>query len=414
MIRRALFFGLVVVAAALFWHETYLAPPLSPAPGAVVATLVGPQDPVVLTATEPPPLAAPPPSIRSLNDGFCDPPDEPRARPHVPLSAAAARIPGVQSALGAAEAARKVKDSAAERAALARALALAPEEPILAFGYGLKAIHSPDYPASIDALSRYLAKVPSDAHITRLRSLLETQVEIQKDFALLRSTRGLSLAYPKDAPEGAIAPHNAERPDAGAALDEIDLALDEAARLTGTERRKELYAVLYRDRSELLAVTCAPAWSGAVYDGTLRIPLDAGKVTGAHLRHETLHAQLIPSIGTSPRWFHEGLAQYFEDRGQFRWRQGFGLMVKNHTYVPFSSLDGSFYVFEQDEDAMLAYDQSAAMLYLLVEREGEAGIARAVSLLKSGAPADQLSSALGLTDTDLLAMLAAKQPPRGG
>ena len=47
-----------------------------------------------------------------------------------------------------------------------------------------------------------------------------------------------------------------------------------------------------------------------------------------HLRPETLHAQLIPSIGTSPRWFHEGLAQYFEDRGQFRWRQGFGLMVE--------------------------------------------------------------------------------------
>jgi hypothetical protein len=255
----------------------------------------------------------------------------------------------------------------------------------LAFGYGLKAIHSPDYVSSIDALGRYLAKVPSDAHITRLRSLLMTQAEIQRDFELLRSRRGLSLAYPKDV---------LSVRDAGAALDEIDVALDEAARLTGTPRRKELYAVLYRDRSELLAVTCAPAWSGAVYDGTLRIPLDAGKVGETHLRHETL-------------------AQYFEDRGQFRWRQGFGLMVKNHTYVPFSSLDGSFYVFEQDEDAMLAYDQSAAMLHLLVAREGEAGIGRAVRLLKSGSAQGQLADALGLSDTDLLALLAAKQPSRG-
>lgn len=404
MIRRALLLGLVVVAAALFWHEAYLVPGPAPASGAVIATLVGPTDPTITTASVAGPSAAPPPPVRSLSDGFCDPPDEPRARPHVPLSSAAAQIPGLPEALEDAEAARKHKDPSAERAALARAWALAPEEPILAFGYGLKAIHSPDYLSSIDALGRYLAKVPSDAHITRLRSLLMTQAEIQRDFELLRSRRGLSLAYPKDV---------LSVRDAGAALDEIDLALDEAARLTGTPRRKELYAVLYRDRSELLAVTCAPAWSGAVYDGTLRIPLDAGKVGETHLRHETLHAQLIPSVGTSPRWFHEGLAQYFEDRGQFRWRQGFGLMVKNHTYVPFSSLDGSFYVFEQDEDAMLAYDQSAAMLHLLVAREGEAGIARAVRLLKSGPAQGQLADALGLSDTDLLALLAAKQPSRG-
>lgn len=403
MIRRALLLGLVVVAAALFWHETYLLPAAAPEP-AVVATLVGRHDLAVPTASEAAALAAPPPPVRSLSDGFCDPPDEPRARPHVPLTAAAARVPGLAEALEAAEAARKHKDTPAERAALARAWALAPEEPILAFGYGLKAVHSPDYLSSIDALGRYLAKVPNDAHINRLRSLLMTQAEIQRDFELLRSRRGLSLAYPKD---------TLSVRDAGAALGEIDLALDEAARLTGTPRRKELYAVLYRDRSELLAVTCAPAWSGAVYDGTLRIPLDAGRVGEAHLRHETLHAQLIPSIGTNPRWFHEGLAQYFEDRGQFRWRPGFGLMVKNQTYVPFSSLDGSFYVFEQDEDAMLAYDQSAAMLHLLVTREGEAGIARAVRLLKSGSAPEQLGEALGLSDAELLTMLAAKQPPRG-
>ena len=75
-------------------------------------------------------------------------------------------------------------------------------------------------------------------------------------------------------------------------------------------RTDELLAVVYREHSELLAVTCVPTWTQGVFDGTLRLhvasltrPAERNRV----VRHEVLHAQVRSGRFAAPQWFHEGL-----------------------------------------------------------------------------------------------------------
>src|SRR5205085_8484046 len=102
--------------------------------------------------------------------------------------------------------------------------------------------------------------------------------------------------------------------DATALLGSIADLLARAARFTGTARRSELTVIVYRHKSDLLAVTCAPGWIGGAFDGTLRLVHARGAAQGGGSRalaHETLHAQLDEWVAQKPKWFHEGLAQYF-------------------------------------------------------------------------------------------------------
>jgi hypothetical protein len=279
----------------------------------------------------------------------------------------------------------------------------APEAADLRRVFGL--VHTSAFSDAAPLLDRYLVAHPDDAQLSRLRSRLRAQTDVQEGFA--RTTRGIvTLAYPPDALGAGDAWNLAGR---------LDDALDEAARLTQTPRRDQLYAVAYRDRSELLAVTCVPSWAIGVYDGTLRLALDTmqnERNKDRELRHEALHAQLGPVVSGAPRWWDEGLAQYFEDHGKLGWNGAFAAMLRNKTYIPFKSLEGTFFVFEGTQDAALAYEQSHAMVQLLVDRQGEAVIARAVEALKSGAAKNGLIAAIDptLSEADLLALLERSQP----
>jgi hypothetical protein len=336
--------------------------------------------------------------LPSLDSAFCDPPDEVAPALSVRSSSVVARIPGMSELLSRSHRAFDAGDEALAREALGAALDLAPEDPRLLRSYGLVAASSPDFLKSIPALERYMKKQPKDARVGRLLMRLRTQADIQRDFETIFEG-GISLAHPKGISDET----------SRAVLREIEQTLSEAAVLTGTPRRNELYAVVYRDRSELIAVSCVRSWAGGLYDGTLRLTLEGGGGESA-LRHESLHAQLVPRTGASPRWFHEGLAQYFEEKGRLRWRPILDTMVKNRTYVPFSSMNASFQEFEQANDAGLGYAQAKAMVYLLVEREGEVGIAHAVSLLRSKTRPEALASALHLNEEDLLRFLEKSQP----
>jgi hypothetical protein len=336
---------------------------------------------------------------QSLDAAFCDPPDEPLPA-LVRTSSSVGRIPGMSELLARAHRAFDAGDDSLGRQALRAALELAPSDPWLLRTYGLAAAPSSDFTKGAAALQEYVRLMPKDRRAARLLLRLQTQAEVQRDFETLVSG-GISLALPKD--------QLSDGESARSILRQIEGALTDAAVLTGTPRRKELYAVVYRDRSELLAVSCARSWTDGLYDGTLRLTVDGGRLEAA-LRHESLHAQLVPRIGASPRWFQEGLAQYLEEGGRFRWRPILGAVVKNHTYIPFSSMNASFQEFEQANDAGLGYAQAKAMVFMLAERDGETGIARAVSLLRAKTPPEALAGALGLTEDDLLRFLERQEP----
>ena len=122
-----------------------------------------------------------------------------------------------------------------------------------------------------------------------------------------------------------------------------------------------------------------------LFDGTLQIIANTTTkdVDVRELRHETLHAQLSPLAPSAPKWFHEGVAQSFarEPPPTKVW----GLMVKNRTWVPFTSLDGSFQAFEGASDAELAYAQAYGLVELMRELGGDASIATARAAFQTGA-----------------------------
>ncbi len=298
------------------------------------------------------------PSLPKLTSGFCEPPNEKQS---------------------------PIKRTATEVQALNRVFSV---------------LHTPAFASAAPLLDAYLAAHTDDLRMSRLRARLRAQIDVQDGFAL-HTLQGVALAYPPDAISAG---------DAWNLVGTITDALNDAAQLTGTVRRETLFAIAYRDRSELLAVTCVQAWAIGVYDGSLRVTLDTLQ-KDRELRHEAMHAQLGPLVHNAPRWWDEGVAQYFEGRGTLRWNEGLALMVRNKTYIPFKSLEGTFSAFEGNEDAALAYDQSHAMVQLLVERQGESVIARAVEFLRSEKKGSLLTALdPELKEADMLAMLERRRP----
>jgi hypothetical protein len=221
-----------------------------------------------------------------------------------------------------------------------------------------------------------------------MRARLEVQRDIQRDYH--RELRdGITVLRPEAV--------TATQADQIAAL--VDRGLDVAAALSGTARRKTLTLVVYPSRSELLAVSCVRSWTAALFDGVLRVVADGPdhEVDPRVLKHETLHAQVSPAAPQAPRWFHEGLAESFaqERKPKPLWR----VMAKNRSWVPFTSLDGSFQDFAAHADADLAYAQSYAMVEMMRRLGGDGSIPIAISAFQSGAATPAaLSKACGRAD----------------
>jgi len=293
---------------------------------------------------------------------------------------------------------------------------LAPEEPAIALALGRRLATTPRAAPAAHALEAYLdALAPGgDPGIAELAERLR------------RRAAGFSGAEPRTL-DGV---HLLVAPDAPAALDlrarralHLDLvrALSEAAWLTGTERRPELTVLVHGSRNALHDATCSPAWTDALYDGSLHLHAEALLERGRRdrtLRHEVLHAQLHALPLSLPRWFDEGLAQYFAGEGDTpAARQSFRVMVDNRTWVPFPSLEDSFLVIEAPRDAGLAYHQSVAMVDYLVTRFGRGVVAEAVSFLAKGGDGGDLLAALAGGPLDGQTLLAHVQamldrPPR--
>lgn len=283
--------------------------------------------------------------------------------------------------------------------ALRRARKIAPRDAATGWLIAEETRHSAELDEAIDGLTAYLAK-DSIPGISRLRARLEVARSIQQDYQR-ESRNGVTVLWP------AATLTNGQAAELAAT---VDRALEEAAKFTGTQRRSKLTVIVYPSRSELLAVTCAPAWAGGIYDGALRLiaaPTPEG-VKPSTVRHETLHAQLTRNSQNSPLWFDEGVAQSFDHREDpAAWR----LMVKNRTWIPFSSLNESFYVFE-GSDVSLAYAQSYAMVELMRDFGGEDAISVAREALAAGADTPTVLAKASrrneVTGADLLSYLARR------
>ena len=232
-----------------------------------------------------------------------------------------------------------------------------------------------DTTRAIEAYGVYLENQPEEVVVAQRVARLKVHQEITSEYERAHDA-GLTLIYPAE---------SLSSDSADELLSRVREVLDEAADLTGTESRPELAMVLYPSRSELLATTCVPMWTGGIYDGVVRmVQRKSPEHFDTILRHELFHAQIDHAVSRKiPAWLNEGLAQFFAGEKPKRDIM-LERMVEHQTWVPFSSLSDQFHELNARADARLAYRQSALMIDWVVDEAGERAIAEGIEHLVDG------------------------------
>lgn len=278
---------------------------------------------------------------------------------------------------------------------------LAPDEPAIALASARALADGGEFDGALRAVDVYLAAVPEDARITSWRARIAARAELTRTHAR-RASRGLVVAWPaRSLDVRAIDALEAE----------LARAIDEVAARTETVPRPLLVAVVYDTLDELRRATCAPSWSGGIFDGVLH--LDAATVRGPHLarvaRHEATHAQLRTLRAPIPSWLDEGFAQEMEGAPSPAARAAWRRLVERRYWIPFASLEGELVGIEDPEPAALAYHQSLAMFLFLRERGGEGAVRAAFERVREGHREDLLAALVPGADGEaLLAFLAER------
>lgn len=142
--------------------------------------------------------------------------------------------------------------------------------------------------------------------------------------------------------------------------------------------------ILYPDQT-YFDITRAPSWSGALFDGKIRVPTRGlNSVTpelSAVLIHELTHAFIrsLPGRGC-PSWFNEGVAQYQEGKSGSNHRKWLAALDKSGQLIPLMQLKGPFVGLPTDA-ASLAYHEGLAAVEFLAASAGRLAIRRILDLM---------------------------------
>lgn len=157
----------------------------------------------------------------------------------------------------------------------------------------------------------------------------------------------------------------------------------------GASPRDSISVSLYTDQ-EFFDVTHAPAWTSALNDGKLRIPISGlASVTpalGRVLRHELTHS-FISQITHEhvPQWLDEGVAQLEEPLSTARMGRQLAALYASGHQIPLNQLESSFLNYNADE-AAVAYAESLAAAECIREKYGMSDISRILKRLGEGEP----------------------------
>ncbi|HXZ33831.1 MAG TPA: peptidase MA family metallohydrolase [Terriglobales bacterium] len=166
----------------------------------------------------------------------------------------------------------------------------------------------------------------------------------------------------------------------------LDSEYDDLVRELGISPRNNIPVVLYTKQT-FFDVTQAPAWSGAINDGKLRIPVQG--VTSVTpelarvLKHELAHSFINQlSIGRCPQWLNEGIAQFVEPK-PLTYGSRLAELYKAQQEIPLNALEGSF-AHLSSAQANLAYAESLAAAQYISETYGVSDVQRILERLGQG------------------------------
>ena len=167
----------------------------------------------------------------------------------------------------------------------------------------------------------------------------------------------------------------------------LESEYDDLVRELGIAPRSSIAVILYTEQA-FFDVTQAPAWTGAVNDGKLRIPVHGlTSVTpelARVLKHELAHSFINQlSAGRCPQWLNEGIAQAVEPKSLSANGRRLAQLFRTEHEVPFNAMEGSFMRFSGIE-ASLAYDESLAAVQYIHDTYGMGDLQRILEKLAQG------------------------------
>jgi tetratricopeptide (TPR) repeat protein len=152
-----------------------------------------------------------------------------------------------------------------------------------------------------------------------------------------------------------------------------------------TSRPPATVAVILYPGEAYFDITRAPSWSGALFDGKIRVPTQGlSSVTpelSAVLMHELTHAFIrsLPGRGC-PSWFNEGVAQLQEGKSTSGQRKWLETLNKESRLIPLMELKASFAGLPANA-ASLAYSEGLAAVEFLVASTGKGSIRNVLELM---------------------------------
>ena len=139
----------------------------------------------------------------------------------------------------------------------------------------------------------------------------------------------------------------------------------------------ERIVAIVQSRQAYLKSTDAAEWSGAQYDGRIRVSLVEGSKIGPETRrmfaHEIVHACLA-TLGRWPAWLHEGLAQKISgDTLSPAYRHQLDAMAQAHALPRLANLSQDWSRMST-EHAQMAYHLALEAIDLLYQRYGNTAV----------------------------------------
>ena len=152
---------------------------------------------------------------------------------------------------------------------------------------------------------------------------------------------------------------------------------------------RNIYVSLYTDEA-FFDVTQAPAWSAALNDGKIRIPISGiNSMTpelARVLRHELTHSFIAQiAHGRAPQWLNEGIAELEQGASTSSFGQRLSSVYSSGHQVPLNMLEGNFDTLDRSE-ALVAYAESLATVEYIRATYGMADLARILQRIGEGQP----------------------------
>ncbi|MEO7145061.1 MAG: hypothetical protein ABI165_16310 [Bryobacteraceae bacterium] len=238
-------------------------------------------------------------------------------------------------------------------------------DPVLLAVAGVAAWRSDDSKRALEYLKESLDIQPN-ADLARLYKRVEKEVDSDRGNEKLYGMR-FALRYEA----GAISPEDARR--MVAVLDQEYARISARIGCPATER----IVAIVQSRQAYLKSIDAAEWSGAQYDGRIRVSLVDGAPIGDATRHmfahEIVHACLA-TLGRWPAWLQEGLAQKLSgDTLSAAQRRHLQSLAQAHALPRLGNLSQDWSRMNT-QHAIMAYQLALAATDLLFQRYGDAAI----------------------------------------